>query len=403
MDELEGLTVIEVGDLVPAAFCGKMLADAGAEVTKVERPGIGDESRRFGPFPGDQPHPEKSGLFLYLNANKRGITLNLETDEGQALFRRLAQTADILVEDTPPRYLQDRGLAYARLREVNDQLIVVSISGFGRTGPYADYLAYDLQMWHASAAGHRFLGDPDREPLRGAWHMGSHWGAVNAAAAALIALEARDLTGKGQFVDVSAVEAIAALSTGSAEVSHYFDTGDWKRRSGNLQAQGVPSGMFKAKDGYVNIMALTPQQWDGLVVAMGSPEWARNPAYQGHYVDRVPHATDIYAGMQKWLDGHTIVQVFESCVKNGVPAAPVSTTRDLLENDHLKQRGYFVECDHPVAGRLKMPGGLVRGPGERYPTPTPAPLLGQHTDQVLKGRLGLSSRELAGLKRRGIV
>ena len=382
MRELTGLRVIELGDFIQAPYCGKMLADAGAEVVKIESP-HGDSSRRYGPFRNDEPHPDKGGVFLAVNAGKKSVRLDLDSAEGQDSFRRLASGADLLVENTPYGFLEERGIHYPRLDELNPRLVFVSISPFGRTGPYKDYKAHDLQIWHGAGVGHRYLGQPDREPLRGAWNMASHWAAVSAAAAAMMGLLGRDVTGRGQFVDVPAAETIATLLTGSGWVSVYFERGETFARTGEMREGRAASGQLAAKDGHIFIMTTTPGQWEGFVAAMGNPEWAQDPRFKGSTHDRRPYADEIQPRVDAWLRELTVKEVFDACLRHGVPAAPLYTAQDVFESSHLQERGFFVDQDHPTAGKLKLPGGVIRGAGESFPVPAPAPPLGEHTGEVL--------------------
>ena len=400
---LANIKVLEISDSIAGAYCAKMLADLGAEVMKIEVPDIGDDSRHFGPFHHDVPDPEKSGLYLYLNANKLGITLNLDSATGRNILKKLAGESDVIIEETPPGFLEERGLDPGALRKLNRRLIPVSISPFGRSGPYKDYVGYDLQMWHGSGIAHRFYGEPNREPLRGAWYMASHWAGINAACAALLGLSGRDVLGQGQSIDLSATESLACLVTGMGYISLYRERGDTFARSGRVYDKGAPSGMMKVRDGFVYITAVTANQWEGLVQAMGAPEWAQAPIFKGHSYDRGPYAKEIYALMEPWLSGHTMQEIFDACAKHGVPAAPVLSSGDLLASDHLQQRQFFLEYLHPHAGLLKVPGGVVRSTGASYPSPRPSPSLGQHNAEILSGRLGFSPAELRQLGNAAVI
>jgi crotonobetainyl-CoA:carnitine CoA-transferase CaiB-like acyl-CoA transferase len=204
---LDGLKVLEYCQMISGPYCGKLLADLGAEVIKVEEPSVGDVARTRGPFPGDVTHPEKSGLFLYLNTNKLGITLNLGTASGRELFRRLAEQADVLLEDRPPGEMAKLGLDYASLSAINPRLIVTSITPFGQTGPYRDYKSYHLNLYHASGHSSFFYVAP-RERRKEALvvaggEVGDYDGGLSAAVATLAALFARLATGQGQHIDIS--------------------------------------------------------------------------------------------------------------------------------------------------------------------------------------------------------
>ncbi len=400
---LEGVRVIEFGDFISAPFTAKLMADLGAEVIKIEEPKVGDESRRFGPFPGDIPHLEKSGLYAYLNSNKHSIPLNPRVATGADVFKELLKSADILVENQQPNVMKDLGLDYDTVGKVNPNLLMTSITTFGRTGPYKDYKGYDLTAWQGSGSGHRYLGYPDREPLRAAWYLASHWAAISAATATSLALYARDVVGSGQHIDVSSTDCLATILMGYQLVTLYHMKGETEVRKGHAMGNMTPAGMFPCKDGYVYMMALEPHQWDGLVKAMGEPDWAKAPMFAGPAWNRLQYQDEIYALMQPWLDSHTKEEIFAACQANRVPSGPVYNPKDLLENQHLNERGFFAETDHPMLGHLKMLGAPYKLSETPWSLRTPAPLLGQHNEEVFCGTLGFSKVDLVDLRRTGVI
>ncbi|MBI3743007.1 MAG: CoA transferase [Chloroflexi bacterium] len=402
-DALEGLKVVEFGEFISAPFCGKLLADLGAEVIKIEAPKVGDESRRFGPFPGDVPHREKSGAFLYLNTNKQSVTLNPKTATGQDIFKSLIADADVLVENQQPGVMEELGLAYRDLAKVNPQLIHTSITSFGHSGPYAKFKGYDLQSWEGSGVAHRWCGEPDQEPIRGAWYHANHWGGVCGATTIMIALTGRDLTGEGQFVDVSEADCMACHILGYELVTLYNLTGEHLERAGEEMRGGAPVGLLTCKDGYFYIMALEVHHWRGVVKAMGSPEWATNPLYDAPSWVRAEYGDAIRMQMQPWLDAHTKDELFDLFQAQHVPAGPLYTTGELLKNKHLNQRGFFATPEHPAAGSLKMPGAPYKLTETPWHIRMPAPTLGQHNQLIYGGRLGFSNVDLTDLRRTGII
>ena len=400
---LAGVRVLEAGPWISACYAGKLLADLGADVVRLESPDGDDLARRFGPFPGDVPDRETGAVHLYYNANKRSVTLRGETATGARLFAALASWADVLLDGTDPGHFEGLGLGHASLEQANPRLITVSVTSLGSSGPYGAYRGSDLISWHGSGAGHVYMGEPDRAPLYGTWNLASHWGGSNAACAAMIALRARDITGRGQFVDIAEAEALAQLYL-SVEVSDFMQSGAARVRAGFAGQQGqAPSAMFRAKDGWVYVMAMAPQQWEGLVQAMGSPEWAQSPIFKGTSRDRARYADEIYAMMQPWLDEHTTQEIFEVCQAHGVPAAPVQTAAGLWGNEHLAARGFWAEQSHPRAGKVRMPGAPYRISGEAWRLDRPAPLLGQHNDELYCGALGLAKAELVALRRGDVI
>ncbi|MEE9284967.1 MAG: CoA transferase [Dehalococcoidia bacterium] len=401
---LEGLKVVEFGSFISAPYCGKLLADLGAEVIKIEPPKVGDEARRFGPFPGDVPHLEKSGFFIYLNGNKLGVTLNPSTATGFDIFTALVADADVLVENQQPGVLKALGLDYDRLSKVNPGLVMTSITTFGRTGPYRDYKGYDLTAWHGSGVAHRYVGEPDREPLRGAWYHADHWSAVAAAAATTIALAARDLTGEGQLVDISETDILATHLMGYQIVTLYHLTGEHEARAGvNAVRTGAPVGMYACKDGYVFIMPLELHHWHGLVRAMGSPDWALDPIFDVPSHERAEYAQEIDELMQPWFDERTKEEIFVALQAERVPCGPFYNAGDIVEHQHMNARGFFAEMDHPVLGRVQVPGRPYVLSETPWGLRQPAPTLGQHNQLIYGGRLGFSNVDLTDLRRTAII
>jgi len=367
----------------------------------VEAPRLGHSSRRRGPFPGGEPHPEKSGLFLYLNCNKQGVTLDLTRPAGRDLLYRLAADADVLIEDYPPRESAARGVTFDRLREVNPRLVMASASPFGQTGPYRDYGAYEITM--ASAGGWTWInGWPDRQdmpPLKPFGFQAEYQAGVSAALATLGALFSRLRSGKGQHIDVSAQECIASITEMSFAFWSYAHTPAvrWGRRP--LQ----PIDFFECKDGaWVFALCLEEHQWRSLVELMGAPEWAQWEVAANAFV-RASNWDALRPFMAEWVRQWNADDLYRAAQEKRIPFAPVSTMGSLLESEHLKARGFFVEVAHPEAGRLRYPGAPYKLSATPWEVRSPAPALGQHNEAILCGRLGLSSEELASLREEGVV
>ena len=400
---LEGLKVVEFGSFISAPYCSKLMADLGAEVIKIEAPRVGEESRRFGPFPGDVPHPEKSGLFVYLNGNKYDVTLDPSTATGADIFKALVRDADVLIENQQPGVMEGLGLEYGELSALNPGLVMTSVSVFGRSGPYKDYKGYDLTAWHGSGAAQRFTGEADREPLRGAWYHADHWGAIFASTATMLALAARDVIGEGQYVDVSQIDCLATHLLGHQFVTLYHMTGEHITRAGKEQRSGAPSGLLDVKDGYLDIMATGDRHWSRMVAAMGDPDWAKDPIFDVPSWERLAYADAIDDLMQPWLDAHTREEAFAAFQAERVPAGPLYNANDLIHHPHLKAKGFFSRVSHPVMGPVDVPGkpyDLSRTP---WSLRRPAPTLGQHNRLVFGGHLGFSDADLTDLRRTGII
>jgi crotonobetainyl-CoA:carnitine CoA-transferase CaiB-like acyl-CoA transferase len=399
---LEGITVVELGQRVSAPYCAKLFADYGAEVVKVEPPGDGDVSRRWGPFPDDAPHPEKSGLFHFLNTNKHGITLDLEPPEGRKLFLRLLQRADVLIENHSPRRMRAWGLDYEAVSQVNPDLVVISITPFGQTGPYRDWNGYDLNAYHLSGASHRYCGRPGEAPLEHGTFAAAFFGGVTAAAWGLAATYGRKVVGGGQHVDVSCAEAIAAAFVGGQNIGGYAQDGVFERRTGVGMPLGAPATIVPCKDGYVWMLALESGQWNGLVRVMGNPDWAQLEMFQDMFV-RAQNSDVIYPLLQEWTMEHGKFEIMEQCQAAGCPVTAVFTVEEAVEHPHLKEREYIVELEHPELGRFRDLGAPFKLPESPGGPSRPAPLLGQDNTEIYGRWLGVGVDELERLRGSGII
>ena len=400
---LDGIRVVEVGEMVSAPYCARLMAALGAEVIKVEPP-EGDGARANGPFPGGEPHLEKSGLFLAMNLDKKGVTLDVTSAEGTRVFRRLVARSDVLVENGPPGWLGELGLGYDSLRKENPGLIMVSITPFGQDGPYRDYMTHDLNRWHAGGWGYLWKergadGVPGRL-VSGPGFLPGFQAAYNALTATLGALYFRDMGGEGQHIDVSEQESMAFILNGAFPVYNGLN-----RIHGKDVAipASVPSGVLPCRDGYVLISAIEYHQWEGLVKMLGEPEWSREDWADSVEGRRLNHDI-INAFMMEWLEDKDVDWVVKKAIEHRIPASPVGVTAEHLYGDeHLQERGFFEEIEHPKAGRLRYPSAPFRFSGTESGTRVSAPLLGQHNSEVFGKLLGLSAGDLARLKREGTI
>jgi len=380
---LAGIKVVELGQLVSAPYCAKLFADFGAEVIKVEPP-AGDLARRWGPFPGGAPHPEKSGLFQFLNTNKLGVTLDVDAESGRDAFLELIADADVLIENNPPRLMRERRLDYDTLGEVNPDLVMISITPFGQTGPYSDWKGYDLNAFHMSAAGHRYCGRPGEAPLEHGTFSADFYGAVTGAAWGLASVIGRDTIGGGQLVDVSSAEAIAATFVGGQTIGGYAQNHVFDSRSGMGMGLSAPAAIVACKDGHVWMLVLETGQWRSLVRAMGDPEWAQLDMFDDMVV-RGQNKDLIYSLVGDWAMQRGKMEIMDCAQAEGAPVTAVLTIEEAAKLDHLRERGYIVTVDHPLLGELSdlgAPFKLSASPGGPR---TAAPLLGQHNDTVLGG------------------
>lgn len=391
---LSGLRIIELGNLVSAPFCARLFADYGADVIKIEPPD-GDLARRLGPFPGGIPHAENSGLYFYLNTNKRGVTLDLDHHMDRSRFLDLITTADVLVENQRPRQMKEWGLTAEELANVNPSLVQVSITPFGQTGPYADWNGYDLNAFHLSASGSRYLGNPGEPPLEPGTFAADFFGGAVGAAWGLAAVEGRSRVGGGQQLDVSCAEVVAALFSGSLNISNYEFSGISESRMGGGMTLNAPAKILACKDGFVWLLAIEPNHWRGLARAMGDPEWMQADIWLDRD-QRALQADFIYEQLQEWTMQHTKLEIMDACQSNGCPTTAILTPAELAEHPHLQERGFFEEIEHESLGRLCTLGPPFKLPASPTAPRRAAPLLGQHNAEVFTEH---HERDVSGLVR----
>jgi len=403
---LQGVRVLELAQLVSGPYCAKLLADLGAEVVKVEEPLVGDEARRRGPFLNDMPHPERSGLFLYLNTNKRGITLNIRTVMGKDIFKQLVNWADILIEDNPPGEMKDLGLDYESLRAINPRLIMTSITPFGQTGPYRDYKAYHLNTYHAGGEPcilHQTSSAPDRAPVKGPGLMGDYDCGLNAALVTLSVLYARGATRSGQHIDISKQESLASLE----RLENAFFANREREETAKMieaKAQGMGSvgGLMPCKDGYVMLTASQDNHWRGLVRSMGDPEWALDERYE-HEETRTPHVLEITNRVRQWMQDKAKEEVFHGAQQSGTPLGAVYSPEELVNSPQLRARGFFARIDHPETGEIEYPTAPYRLSKTPWAVDRPAPLLGEHNEEIYVTLLGYTRQDMVKMRETGMI
>ncbi len=392
---LEGVRVIELAQGIAGPYCGRLFADYGADVVKVERPGTGDFTRGWGPFPGDRPDVEKSGLFFFLNTNKRSVTLDVDHARDRERLLDLLRDADVLIDDSSPRLLQERGLDYATLARINPDLVMISCTPFGQTGPYADWRGYELNAYHLSATGSRYCGLPDREPLATGEFLADFFGGFAAAAWGLGAVLGRGQVGGGQHVDCASAEVLAALVVGSLNVGGYAQDGVFYRRTGRGMGLACPARIYPCRDGWVFIIALETHQWLGLCRAMGSPDWAM-PELFHELKSRGANRDLIDPMIEQWTLPRSKNEIMDICQAHGCPATALYDMEDLARLPHLHERDYWRHLEHPALGRVRTLGPVIRLPDCPGAPEAGAPLLGAHNSDVLATRQ--PARDTASLR-----
>lgn len=383
-----GVRVLELAEGISGPFAGRWLAALGADVVKVERT-TGDPSRAFGPWPDDLPDDETSGLFLYLNGDKRSVTLNLETSDGREILRELAESAEILIESFEPGYLAERGLGYDELSKDNSALVMISITPFGQTGPNANLPATELTLYAAS--GQMWLtGHPARTPLKNGGSQPSYQAGLNAFAAISSAYYGAVMHEQGSYIDLSMQETYAAM----AEAFHNraSQLGIETQRGGNFL--NALWGIYELADGYGGICAL-PRNYPGFARAVGLPE-----LQDERFSDpgnRLVNNDELMAIMYGWFSGQTRQGLMEMGIEHRVPFGFVATFEDLASSEHMQQRNFFAQRDDERAGQLTYPGRLWLSNGHDWKMGA-APTLGEHNVEVIHGELGYEREDLVRLR-----
>ena len=367
--------------MVSAPFCARLLAELGADVIKVETPD-GDPARRRGPYPDDIPHPERSGLFLFVNQGKRSVTADTTTGAGISVLHRLLDTADVFVENRPYAALDQAGITADALARQHPHLITVSLSPYGRTGDYQRYAGYDLQV--NALSGMSFgAGHVHREPLTTPAQQAAYLAGVGGAYAAIVALLARETGADGQYIDLADSGVIATLLTGY-HLPTFIYRGIAGSRSGNRMRLGLfPNCVLPCRDGYVCIDAPQLEQYQRFLNLLGNPDWMDNPRYRDRRAMSDQYPEEAESLIAPWFMEHDKDEILQLCLENRIPCAPVLTMDEVLESPHLQARDWFRTVDHPRAGRHRYPGPPVLLHGSPLKITRPAPLLGQHTTEIL--------------------
>ena len=394
---LSDVKVLDLTWYIAGPYCTKLLADRGAEVIKVERPGTGDPARHIGPFLNDEPHPEKCALFLYLNNNKKSLTLNLKSRSGVGIFKELLKGADVLVESFSPGVMARLGLDYATLEEINSKLVMTSISNFGQVGPYRDHQAAHLVNCALSSWMYS-TGDPDKEPLQvGGW-ISHYIAGIHGAIGTMVALHWARETGEGQHVDLSAHEAMISTSR-SLQLLWQSYGGRYRIREGNVQVASTGQ-VCPTRDGYIAVNILNQIHWDAFTQYMQRPE-LEDPKFATPLLRRenIKELTDLVFNMFRDREHD---EVFHSGQAWRVPFGLVPSAGEVLQSDQYRAREYFVEVEHPVVGKVTLPGAPFKMSDSPFEIGSPAPLLGEHNEQILRS-LGYSKEEIVRLRENGAI
>jgi len=394
---LGSLRVVDLTQLRAGPYCTRLLAGFGAQVIKVERPGKGDVLRDHGPFVGGRAGRERSIPFHWLNLGKKSVTLDLEASEGRELLWRLIRTADVLVESFAPRVKRRLGLTYDAARAANPRLVMTSISSFGESGPYRDYRANETVLY-AMSGGMYTTGDADRAPLAARPAMTQFTAGMHAYIGTLMALFRRGPSGPGEHVEVSMQES--ALENVEIQLAEYLHEGKVARRKGNEHPL-VPWRTYPCRDGYAAVIGGPLRHWAKAAEMFEDPRLLEPKLRQA--AGRIEHRAEVESLLRPWLARHGKKDVYHMGQARGLAFGYVADLKDALESPQHRARGFFVDTDeHPEVGRLRVCGApfLVRGADW---TVGRAPLLGEHTAEVLTGCLGLSDDGIATLRERNVL
>lgn len=392
---LENLTVLDLTRVVAGPYAGALLGDLGANVIKIEIPGRGDDARGYGPYENGE-----SMYYANLNRNKRGITLNMKSEKGKEAFLKLVKKADILIENFRPGVMDKLGLGYDRLKEINPRLIYGAVSGFGSYGPYAMRPGYDI-VSQAMGGLMSVTGAKGGEPTRSGNAMGDILGGMNLVIGVLAAVNYRNMTGKGQRVDISLVDSVVA-SLENAYV-RYFKSHELPVRNGNAYASIAPYDAYHAKDGYVIIACGNQKLYEKFCNEVVNMPWMITDERFLTVPLRVENNEIQKKYIEEWTTKYTVDEVVDIVLSHGIPAGPIYNVKQITEDHHIAEvREMFIDIDHPVIGKMTVNGCPVKLMDAMPRINRPGPTLGQHNEEIYKA-IGYTDDELEEMKKENVI
>jgi crotonobetainyl-CoA:carnitine CoA-transferase CaiB-like acyl-CoA transferase len=391
---LQGIRILDFTRVLAGPAAALALADLGAEVLKVEPPGTGDETRTFPPF-----RDEVSHYFLSVNRGKKSIVVDLKTDEGVALVRDLAARCDILIENYRPGVMNRLGLGYEALSATNPRLIYCAISGFGMTGPLRDRPSFDIVLQALSGAL-SVNGEAGRAPTKLGIPLGDLVGGINGPMGILAALYERSITGRGRLIDVSLLDGMLGMLGYLAQLA--FFTGKDPQPQGSEHPNLVPYGSFPALDGSIIIACLTNSFWERICQALGTPDWILDPRFDT-LEKRRDNRRLVNEMICELTRRKTVAELAELFTEYNVPHAPILGIREALAQPQAVAREMVVETEHAVLGKIPIVNRPIKFAGEQQPVPAAPPVLGQHTDEILRDILGLTAARIAELRAAKVI
>ena len=395
---LDGVRVLEFGILIAGPYCSTLLGEMGAEVIRVERPG-GEYDRMWGPVAA-------SGLsmpFMNVARGKKGITLNVRSDEGVALLNELVKRSDIVVQNFPRSVAKKTGVDYDSLKAINPAIIVVCISGFGYSGPYAEHVCLDT-IAQSMSGGMSITGYPGTPPTRSAVPYVDFGTAMNAALGAMFALYHRERTGQGQMVDVSLLDTAVSMMASWGVPAEHTLTGKVRSQQGNHSFYN-PSNSYQARDGWVFIAPAVQRRHGDLLRAMGREDLADDEEFQERYNrEMMFYNNDIMEPIiREWVAQQSVDDVVRLGQELRMPVAPVHTIADMVKNPQVHARQMLVDFDYPDVGPVPLCGVTIKLSETPGSTERRAPMMGEHNEEIYQGLLGLSAGEVASLKEKGVI
>ena len=386
---LKGIRVLDFTRVLAGPSAALALADLGAEVLKIEPPDTGDETRLFPPF-----RDEVSHYFLSVNRGKKSIVVDLKTPAGIAVARDLATRCDILIENYRPGVMERLGLSYEELAKLNPRLIYCAISGFGMTGPLRDRPSFDIVLQALSGAL-SVNGEAGGAPTKLGIPLGDLVGGINGPMGILAALYERSVTGRGRFIDVSLLDGLIGMLGYLAQLA--FFTGEDPKPQGCQHPNLVPYGLYAARDGSIIIACLTNSFWERICQALGRPEWCRDPRFDS-IEKRRERRGEVNEMIAEFTRQRPVQELVELFTRYEVPHAPLLGIKEALAQPQAVAREMVVQTEHATLGKIPIINRPIRFPGEQQPVPNAPPVLGQHTDEILRDVLGLTSEQIAQLR-----
>jgi CoA:oxalate CoA-transferase len=394
MKPLENVKVLDLTRVLAGPYASMMMADFGAEIIKIESPKTGDDSRAFGPFVG-----KESAYFMSLNRGKRSMTMNLKSPKAQELFKKMVKKVDVVLENYRPGTMEKFGLGYEEIKKINPNIIYTACSGFGHTGPYSKKPAYDVIV-QGMGGIMSITGQENGEPTRVGASVGDLTAGLFAVIGTLTALYNREKTGVGQKVDVAMLDCQVAILENA--ISRYLVNGVAPGPIGNRHPSITPFEAFKAKDGYVIIAVGNDRLWKKFCDLINRPELIEDERFVSN-AKRTENQKQLKAILDTIFPDKTVDEWLEAIDGAGIPCGPINTVDRVMKDPQVLARDMIVEVDHPVAGKFKMPGLPIKLSETPGAVESPAPLLGQHTEELLHELLGLSKEEVAKLKEEGAL